>query len=82
MGGSIAEEYGGFGGGIGFTLALAVMGSIREILGNGSILGMPLFGDGFSPMLIMIMPPGAFLTLGYMLGFANYVNRVRAQKGA
>jgi len=72
----------GIGMGIGFTLALAVMGSIREILGNGSILGMPLFGDGFSPMLIMIMPPGAFLTLGYMLGFANYVNRVRAQKGA
>lgn len=72
----------GLGMGIGFTLALGAMGAVREILGNGSFLGAPLFGDGFSPMLIMIMPPGAFLTLGYLLGFANYVNRVRARKGA
>jgi len=72
----------GFGMGIGFTLALAAMGAVREVLGNGSFLGMPLFGEGFNPMLIMIMPPGAFLTLGYLLGFANYVNRVRARKGA
>lgn len=72
----------GIGMGIGFTLALGVMGSIREILGNGSVFGVSLFGDGFSPMLIMIMPPGAFLTLAYLLGLANHINRIRAQKGA
>ncbi|MBN1295992.1 electron transport complex subunit E [bacterium] len=72
----------GIGMGIGFTLALGIMGTIREILGNGSILGNPLFGEHFSPMLIMIMPPGAFLTLGYLLGLANYINRMRARKGA
>lgn len=72
----------GLGMGIGFTLALFVMGSIREILGNGSLFGTALFGEHFSPMLIMIMPPGAFLTLAYLLGLANHINRVRARKGA
>ena len=72
----------GIGMGIGFTLALGAMGAVREVLGNGSIFGTALFGESFSPMLIMIMPPGAFLTLGYLLGFANHINRVRARKGA
>ena len=72
----------GIGMGIGFTLALGAMGAVREVLGNGSIFGTALFGENFSPMLIMIMPPGAFLTLGYLLGFANHINRVRARKGA
>lgn len=72
----------GIGMGIGFSIALGIMGSIREILGNGSLLGMDLFGKSFSPMLIMIMPPGAFLTLGYLLGLVNHINRVRARKGA
>lgn len=72
----------GLGMGIGFTLALFVMGSIREMLGNGSLFGTALFGEHFSPMLIMIMPPGAFLTLAYLLGLANHINRIRARKGA
>lgn len=72
----------GIGMGIGFTLALGAMGVVREILGNGSAFGVSLFGEGFSPILIMLMPPGAFLTLGYLLGFANYINRVKARKGA
>ena len=80
--GVVSSIIDGIGMGIGFTLALGVMGSIREVLGNGSLFGTPLFGSGFSPMLIMIMPPGAFLTLAYLLGLANHINRLRAKKGA
>ncbi|MGB3976230.1 MAG: electron transport complex subunit E [bacterium] len=72
----------GLGMGIGFSLMLFIMGSIREVLGNGTLLGNSIFGENFSPMLIMIMPPGAFLAFGYLLGLANRINRARAQKGA
>lgn len=59
------------GVGIGFTIALLMMGTFREVLGNGSILGYPVFGPGFEPWVIMILPPGGFFTLGFiLLGFA------------
>ena len=51
----------------GFTLALIMVGGIREILGSGSFFGIPLFGDNFEPWVIMILPPGGFLTLGVLL---------------
>ncbi|MFH1964580.1 MAG: electron transport complex subunit RsxE [Acidobacteriota bacterium] len=51
----------------GFTLALIIVGGIREILGSGSFFGIPLFGDNFEPWVIMILPPGGFLTLGVLL---------------
>ena len=57
----------------GFTLALALVGGIREILGAGSLFGYPLFGDGFEPWVIMILPPGGFLVMGALLwGFAEF----------
>jgi electron transport complex protein RnfE len=52
---------------LGFTIALLMMGTFREVLGNGSILGYPLFGNGFEPWVIMILPPGGFFTLGFIL---------------
>lgn len=52
---------------LGFTFALVMLGGIREILGNGSIFGFPLFGASFEPWVIMILPPGGFLTLGVLL---------------
>jgi electron transport complex protein RnfE len=61
----------GLGMGIGFTLALLLLGSIREILGAGTWFGMPVFSDGFSPAIIMILPPGGFITLGLVLGLLN-----------
>jgi len=61
----------GLGMGIGFTLALIIMGSIREILGNGTILGIPLVPKNFSTILIFILPPGAFLTFGYLIALKN-----------
>jgi len=56
-----------FGTGIGFTIALVMMGGFREILGTGSFLGFPLFGPNFEPWVIMVLPAGGFLTLGFIL---------------
>ncbi|HSO80711.1 MAG TPA: electron transport complex subunit E [Chromatiaceae bacterium] len=61
----------GLGMGLGFTLALLSLGSVREILGNGTLLGYPLFGEGFQPWLVMVLPPGGFFVLGaWLLLFA------------
>jgi electron transport complex protein RnfE len=60
--------------GIGFILVLVVLGIIREILGSGSIFGMAVLGDWFTPWMVMILPPGAFLTLGILIALANWYN--------
>ncbi|HGM3505732.1 TPA: RnfABCDGE type electron transport complex subunit E [Clostridioides difficile] len=67
----------GVGQGLGFTVALTVIGAVRELLGNGSLFGMTLFGASFQPVLIFILPPGAFLTLGFL--FAGF-NKLRSKK--
>jgi len=67
----------GIGSGMGFTLTLFVLGSIREVLGNGSWFGLDLFGSGFSPAILMILPPGAFIVLGFMMAFNNFVEERR-----
>ncbi len=54
----------GLGMGIGFTLALLLLGSFREILGNASIFGWNFLGEDVYPMILFILPPGAFLALG------------------
>ncbi|MEK6775413.1 MAG: electron transport complex subunit E [bacterium] len=70
----------GLGMGLGFTLALTTMGSIREILGNGTVFGMVLFGKGYLPMIVMILPPGGFLMLGFIMATMNWIeNRMKAQ---
>ncbi len=61
----------GLGMGAGFTVALLLLGSIREILGSGSWFGIPVVSEGFSPAVIMILPPGGFITLGLVLGLLN-----------
>ena len=55
------------GMGAGFTWMMLIMGSVREVLGNGTWLGIRLFGEHFEPWVIMILPPGGFLTLGAIL---------------
>lgn len=59
------------GNGTGFLIALVVIGSIRELLGSRTILGYSLLPDSFEPWLIMILPAGAFLTYGLLMGFSN-----------
>ena len=61
------------GMGAGFTLSLMVLGAVRELLGNGALFGMQIFGDGFTPLLVMILPPGAFITLGILMSIFNAV---------
>jgi electron transport complex protein RnfE len=64
------------GMGIGFTLGLVMLGSVREILGSGSFLGVALFGAGFQPWVIMVLPPGGFFVLGaWLLLFSWLRNR-------
>jgi len=55
------------GMGIGFTLALMIMGSIREILGNGSICNYVFVGENTRTILVFILPPGAFIVYAYMI---------------
>lgn len=65
----------GLGMGLGFTCALVIIASIREILGAGTFAGIQLFGDGFQPVSLMILPPGAFLTLGVLLAVINVITK-------
>ena len=65
--GPVESAVDGLSMGLGFTFALALLASVREILGNGTIYGIPVFGDSFQPASIMIMPAGAFLVLGFII---------------
>lgn len=68
----------GIGTGIGFTIALSIISAIREILGNGTILG---YYVGISaPATIMLLPPGGFLTLGILLGIINVVKNRKGER--
>ncbi|MGE4342812.1 MAG: electron transport complex subunit RsxE [Geoalkalibacter sp.] len=67
----------GLGMGVGFTLALFVLGAVREVLGTGSLFGVSLFGSGYQPVLLMILPPGAFISLGFLLAG---MNRIEARR--
>ena len=64
------------GMGIGFTLALVLLGGVREVLGSGTLFGISLFGENYVPFLLMILPPGAFIALGLLLGIMNKMQGV------
>jgi electron transport complex protein RnfE len=59
----------------GFTVTLIFLGGIREILGMRTFFGRSVLGEGFEPWIIMLLPPGAFITLGFMLGAKNLIDR-------
>ncbi len=65
----------GLGMGLGFTLALFMLGAVREIFGSGALLGFDRFGPSFQPILLMILPPGAFITLGLLLALMSRLGR-------
>jgi Na+-translocating ferredoxin:NAD+ oxidoreductase subunit E len=67
--------------GVGFTISLIIIAALREITGNGSFLGQPLFPTSFQPVLVMILPAGAFLTIGYILSFFNWLDMRKTLKG-
>jgi len=70
----------GLGMGVGFTLALMLLGAIREILGSNALFGYELI-PGFRPAMIMILPPGAFLTIGLLLGLFALMRARREASG-
>lgn len=72
----------GLGMGMGFTAGLILIGSVRELLGNGTIFGTAVFGASFEPMLLAVMAPGGFIFFGLLLGIINaIVNRIGSRKG-
>ena len=70
----------GFGMGCGFTLAMLSISVIRELIGAGTIWGIPVFGAGYDPMLMMVLPPGAFILIGYMVAGVKTWNAKREAK--
>lgn len=71
----------GLGMGAGFTIALVLIGCIRELLGNGSLLGIPIIGDWYDPALIFILPAGGFMLIGYMVaGWKMWTTRMEKKK--
>ncbi len=66
------------GMGIGFTIALLSLGTVRELLGNGSLLGYSIFGEAFQPWVVMILPPGGFIVLGAWLLLFNWIKERNA----
>ncbi|HXN07103.1 MAG TPA: electron transport complex subunit E [Nitrospiria bacterium] len=61
----------GLGMGMGYLLTLTVLGTIREIFGNGTVWGLSLFGDNYIPMIVFILPAGSFIVLGLLTAFFN-----------
>ncbi|MBE2279964.1 MAG: electron transport complex subunit E [Ignavibacteriaceae bacterium] len=70
----------GLGMGVGFTIGLTILGGIREILGSRTIFGLQVLPDAFEPWVIMILPAGAFLTLGLLFGLLNFVELKKKTK--
>ena len=70
------------GMGVGFTLALIVLGSCREVLGSGTVFGMRVMWQGFTNWVVMVLPAGAFITLGLLVGLFNIVDKKVKDKEA
>ena len=75
----------GIGMGIGFTIALTLIGCVRELLGSGSIFGIQVLGASYEPMLIFVLASGGFLTYGLLLGIINAITnhsrKMKLEKG-
>jgi len=64
----------GAGMGLGFAMALTILGSVRELLGSGKVFGISLFSDTYG-MLVFVLAPGAFLALGYLIAIINRLRK-------
>jgi len=77
----IASLADGLGIGLGYTISLFVLGCIRELLGSGTLLEIPVMWSSFEPFSFMLKPPGAFVALGILLAAMNLITQVQARKG-
>ena len=66
----LASACDGIGIGIGFTIALTLLGAVRELIGSGSVFGLTLLPETCN-VLLFVLPPGAFITLGYLIAIVN-----------
>ena len=69
--GTLHSAIDGMGMGLGFTLALTLLGSVRELLGTGTLFGLNIMGASFEPVQLFAQPPGAFIALGILLALVN-----------
>ena len=69
----LPSAFDGLGMGLGFTIAITVMGAIRELIGSGTVFGMQVFGASYEPMLLLVLPTGGFLVFGLMLASINII---------
>ncbi|MBQ1973944.1 MAG: electron transport complex subunit RsxE, partial [Paraprevotella sp.] len=72
--GVVSSLFDGVGMGLGFTIALALLGSVREILGTGRIFGVELYSEDYG-MLMFVLAPGAFIALGYLIAIVNKLRK-------
>jgi electron transport complex protein RnfE len=79
--GVVASMLDGAGMGLGFTLALMCLGTVREVLGSGSLLGVSLFGARFQPWAVMVLPSGGFFTLAGWMLVRQALVRARGREG-
>ncbi len=66
--------------GIGFTVTLTVMGIIRELIGNGTVFGLPVLSGVLPPMIILILPPGGFFVFGVLVALSNSLAKKKGKK--
>ena len=76
----LASVADGLGMGLGFTLAITILASIREVFGNGTLFGARIMGESYQPMAILTQPAGGFLTLGFLLIIVNALRAAVVKK--
>lgn len=76
----VSSVFDGLGMGLGFTIALTVLGIVRELFGTGKIFNMPIMPASYEPAIIMILAPGAFFTLGILMALLNVYKAKKATK--
>lgn len=80
--GVMASLFDGIGMGVGFTLALTILATIREVFGKGAFAGISIFGKDFQAIGYLAIQPGGFIVLGLLLGFINWLSIKKQKKGA
>ena len=80
--GVVASALDALGMGLGFTLAMLLLSTVREVIGAGKFYGYPVFGPGYSPMLILTLAPGALLTFGLFMGLFRHLKNMRGGNGS
>lgn len=76
----IPSIFDGLSMGLGFTFALCLIAFVRELIGSGSLFGLQILGDWYNPAIIFILPPGAFLTLGFIIAGVQKIRNTREDK--